>query len=667
MKEQKEFYMSAKQQEIFFCGARDQRVVASRRFGKTDGVIGPHFLRVIQSMARGVGMFVGNSRRQLMARTMPGVLSAIARRGWIEGRHYWMGKPPQRLVQKGLIQSPIIKPDSWDMTLNFYNGFCWHLLSTEIKSSGNGISAVFCIGDEARFFRKEVLDASIMPALSGMTHPLGDPAFSEYNPWYKGTLFTSDASLSVRQNWLEREEAKCDIVIEEGEFKGMTHRQLQAELEQYAHSVMRYNELLRTAKKTGHKVRVVSPERKLYLYELAKKVKAREGKFKICSNPVVNKMNCEMLVNYHVISSEDAEELFDYEYLLTPEEEFELMVLQKSQEYNDKIRRMRGTAFCFYRANILDAVDLIGIDYINRMRRDLPPAIFQLSMLNLPKVKSNDGFYSLLDIENVHGYIPQMPDATLDKTIRIKTSSVIHAGQEERDEYESYDFGLLEKIEDCSVDGDVDDSDLYIALDYNANINWIVTGKVGENDMGGECLYVLSSMFVKNELKLEDLMKKWCKYYAPHKKRNSHVHYFYDATAKFRAYASEQQTDFKDIVIAVLKRNGWNVTTSDLGTPMQHEAKYKDINEGLSESGRLSIRFNIERNEYLIPALEHAEVRRAYNGWHKNKLGEKIGETEENPLEGALRTDSTDAFDTLYIGCLYYRRPMGFMFMPRIG
>ena len=100
---------------------------------------------------------------------------------------------------------------------------------------------------------------------------------------------------------------------------------------------------------------------------------------------------------------------------------------------------------------------------------------------------------------------------------------------------------------------------------------------------------------------------------------------------------------------------------------MQHEAKYKDINEGLSESGRLSIRINIERNEYLIPALEHAEVRRAYNGWHKNKLGEKIAETEENPLEGALRTDSTDAFDTLYIGCLYYRRPMGFMFMPRIG
>ena len=67
---------------------------------------------------------------------------------------------------------------------------------------------------------------------------------------------------------------------------------------------------------------------------------------------------------------------------------------------------------------------------------------------------------------------------------------------------------------------------------------------------------MLSRMFVKNELKLEDLMKKWCKYYAPHKKRNSHVHYFYDATAKFRAYASEQQTDFKDIVIAVLKRNG---------------------------------------------------------------------------------------------------------------
>jgi hypothetical protein len=37
------------------------------------------------------------------------------------------------------------------------------------------------------------------------------------------------------------------------------------------------------------------------------------------------------------------------------------------------------------------------------------------------------------------------------------------------------------------------------------------------------------------------------------------------------------------------------------------------------------------------------------NGFHKDKGGEKLAESEEDLLEH--RTDGTDAFDTLYIGC----------------
>lgn len=38
-----------------------------------------------------------------------------------------------------------------------------------------------------------------------------------------------------------------------------------------------------------------------------------------------------------------------------------------------------------------------------------------------------------------------------------------------------------------------------------------------------------------------------------------------------------------------------------------------------------------------------------FKGFHKNKNGEKLPETEEDLLEH--RTDGSDAFDTLYIGC----------------
>ena len=172
-------------------------------------------------------------------------------------------------------------------------------------------------------------------------------------------------------------------------------------------------------------------------------------------------------------------------------------------------------------------------------------------------------------------------------------------------------------------------------------------------------------MFVKNERKLEQLMADWCKYYAPHRKRNNRVTFFYDATAKFRAYASEEQRDFKDIVMIALQRNGWDVNGVDMGTPMEHQAKFQDINEGLSEGGRLSVRFNEENNQDLIVAMEHTTVEVGYKGFRKCKKGEKLPETETDPLE--LRTDGTDAWDVLYLGCLYYRYNVGFVTLPRIG
>lgn len=658
----RDVYMNPKQQQIYFAGAREIRVRAARRFGKTDGVAGPQAGRVVQSMPRGVGIWCGNSNRQLLARTAPATLSAMQRFwGLQEGRHYWWGQPPKQLG----IPRPIITPKDWSKCITFYNGFVWHLVSMETRGSANSLTVNYILIDEARFIKKEKLDSEVRPTLSGVTHPLGDPAFSDANPWYKGTLYISDAGLSTKESWLEKEEEKCDEPIVDGPYAGRTSRELQAELDAYADRVIYFNRILNGAKKTGHQVRVVSSGRKVQMRALYDQCNRRDGKFKILSRPGVCKMNVEMLVNYHVISQEDADDLYNYEYLITQEEYLEIQMIKSNSEYQDIIRKKRCNTFAYYEASTLDNVDLLGVEYLHQMKISLPPLIFALSILNLKKVKSNDGFYSLLDIENVHGYTPEMPESVLDRSIRRKVASTIVGGQQVNAEYESPDFDTLQKVKDCTLDGDVDDSDLYIAMDYNANISWVVTGKVGESELGAECLFVLSSMYVKNERKLRELMKDWCKYYAPHRKRNPNVHYFYDATAKFKGYAIEGQQDFKDVVIEELKKSCWQVDAIDMGTPMKHEIKFKDINEGLSESGRLSVRFNQENNQDLIVAMEHTEVETRMGGFRKYKGGEKLPETETDPLE--LRTDGTDAFDSLYIGCLYFRRPMGFVFMPRIG
>ena len=57
----------------------------------------------------------------------------------------------------------------------------------------------------------------------------------------------------------------------------------------------------------------------------------------------------------------------------------------------------------------------------------------------------------------------------------------------------------------------------------------------------------------------------------------------------------------------------------------------------------------VQNNDDLILAIQAAGVERGRNGFHKQKAGEKLPESEENLLQH--RTNGSDAFDTLYIGC----------------
>ena len=73
------------------------------------------------------------------------------------------------------------------------------------------------------------------------------------------------------------------------------------------------------------------------------------------------------------------------------------------------------------------------------------------------------------------------------------------------------------------------------------------------------------------------------------------------------------------------------------------------INQGFAGKQRLMPYLNRQNNDDLILAVQSAGVKRGRNGFRKNKSTEKNPESEEDLLEH--RTDGTDAFDTLYIGC----------------
>ena len=82
---------------------------------------------------------------------------------------------------------------------------------------------------------------------------------------------------------------------------------------------------------------------------------------------------------------------------------------------------------------------------------------------------------------------------------------------------------------------------------------------------------------------------------------------------------------------------------------MRHDEKYLLINQGFAGKQRFMPFFNRSNNPDLILAIQSAGVSRGRNGFRKDKSGEKLAESEEDLLEH--RTDGSDAFDTLYIGC----------------
>ena len=641
--------------------AHDERGVASRRVGKTEH-IGDRAFQVAKSMPQGMGAWGGISRAQLMCKLIPSALAAMSRfYGLTPGVHYGPGKPPS------WVPKPIAELRNYSDSIWFANGFIWQMISMAQIASANSFTFNHALFDECRFARKQKIYEELVPAVSGQTHPFGDPGFSRENPLYCGTSFMSDASLTIKGAWLEQEEEKLDDKPMLGPFTDMTYRQIQEELETFAKSVIKYNDLIYYARKEHRQIIEVTPERRAEIEQMAKQIENREGQYKIIPRQYkdINKAVCDMLVNYKLTDQDTANLLYNHKYLITKEDHFEMMKLNLGKSYLKRIEQLRASAFYCWRASTLDNADIVTFEYIAQMYRELPAGVFGTSILNLRKRKANDGFYTNLDIENIHGYIPD--DAPcIDKSVTLQTATQIKSGAKYTEQYEAYDFDRLARVDDCTQDGDVVDAlPLHIAFDYNDKMNVMVTGQVYKRD-GVECLNVLGSMYVQYERKLHALLEDWNRYYGPHKNHNRTVYYYYDSTAKFRGYAIEGNLDFKDTIIGLLKKYQWDVVGVDMGHPMFHTEKWKIINEALGGFSSPGIRINRINNEVLILAMEQAEIKISYTGTSKtikkDKSKEKQAETEDNPVE--TRTDITDAFDSLFIGVKLFRFRTSLLMTP---
>lgn len=528
----KEVYFNNPQRRTQLIGANTTVIVAGRRTGKTDSIASPFVLRNMQRMPGSTGGIVVPTFKHGLTNTIPGLLAAWKRWGFLNGVHYVVGRKPP----KGF-HSAIIEPTDYEHVISFYNGSRAIIISQDRPGSSNSLTLSWLLIDEAKFIDYERLKDETLPANGGIKSYFGKHSFNH------SILILSDMPQTKKGSWFLHYEDKMD-------------RELIAAIEATVCEIWRIKQRIKSDREAGN----------------------------------------------------------------TPPD-----YLRKHLRHLDRqLNQMRSVAVYYKEYSSIENLQLLGETYIKQMKRDLTPLTFQTSILCQRIGIAKDGFYS--SMREAHFY-DASNFAYLDKMWA---------------ELAADPTALQQPLNTAAQDADVIPSaPICIGMDYNANINWIVAGQPV-----GKRLNVIKSFYTKFERKIPALIADFCTYYQDH--QNKTVIFYYDTTALGSNYAVNEQ-DFRWVVIHEFERHGWRVQDVYIGNPMKHHEKYLEINEAFAGRRKLMPFLNRQNNEDLILALQTAGVSRGRNGFRKDKGGEKLAETEEDLLQH--RTDGTDAFDTLYIGC----------------
>lgn len=521
----KEIYFNKPQRIAQLVGAKTTVIVAGRRTGKTDSIAAPFMLRNMQRMPGSTGGIVVPTFRHGLTNTIPGLLTAWKRWGYIEGVHFVIGRRPPKSFA-----TPIIDPKYYEFVISFYNGSVAVILSQDRPGAANSLTLSWVLVDEAKFIDFAKLKDEVFPANGGIKSHFGVHSFNH------SLMILSDMPQSSKGSWFLHYREKMDQEVIDAILGGVTE-----------------------------------------IWQLKQRVRQYMA---------------------------DGQEPPGY-------------LRGRIRALDRDVNRLRSVAVFYKEYSSIENIQLIGENYIRDMKRDLTPLTFQTSILCKRIGIRKDGFYSSM---------------------------------RERNKYNASDFAYLDSFRykmdgislDCRADADLQlDKPICIGMDYNDNINWIVAAQPYEDK-----LLVIKSFYVKYERKLRELVDDFCAYYFFHRKKI--VIFYFDTTAVGSNYAVNEQ-DYHWVVKDRFEKHGWEVRDVYLGHPMRHDEKHLLINRAFTGQQRLMPMFNRQNNDDLILAMETAGVSRGRLGFRKDKAGEKLAENEEDLLQH--RTDGTDAFDTVYIGC----------------
>ncbi len=119
-------YFNNPQRLTQLIGANTTVIVAGRRTGKTDSIAAPFALRNMQRIPGSTGGIVVPTFKHGLTNTIPGLLAAWKRWGFLNGLHYVVGRRPPKSFKH-----PIIEPNDDEHIISFYNGSCAVIISQD--------------------------------------------------------------------------------------------------------------------------------------------------------------------------------------------------------------------------------------------------------------------------------------------------------------------------------------------------------------------------------------------------------------------------------------------------------------------------------------------------------------------------------------------------------
>ena len=239
-------------------------------------------------------------------------------------------------------------------------------------------------------------------------------------------------------------------------------------------------------------------------------------------------------------------------------------------EYKEKAKRM-PKQYGWLEGTVWDNIDVLGHDYIERLRHELDPYTFALEVMNQPSGKKQHGFYHALD-DTYHTYEP----------------TYIYASSNGMDMVQ----GMRDRIRTAG---------LSMSFDFHG---WFKCCTVFQEREQTE--YMIGSHYIKENDGIDQLIDEICIEYADQSRKYVEV---------WGEPHGHDKTTFGGTVFDRIKarfvKNGWGcVIKAPAKMSDLHSVRYELINEILQETNPLlpKLRINQITCKPVIISLQNAEV-----------------------------------------------------------